>query len=68
MEVILKIHIDRDMVLVELYEIRALLAEASLTSDEAKEAKKKLDNFITLITSAPQAENNASFPRISFRR
>lgn len=56
------------MVLVELYEIRALLAEASLTSDEAKEAKKKLDNFITLITSAPQAENNASFPRISFRR
>lgn len=56
------------MCLVELYEIRSLLAEASLMSDEAKEAKKKLDNFITMISSAPQAENNASFPRISLRK
>lgn len=64
----MKINIDRDMVLVELYELRSLLAEASLVSDEAKEAKKKLDNFIAMISSAPQAENNASFPRISLRK
>ena len=56
------------MVLVELYDIRALLAEAALSSDEAKEAKKKLDAFITMISTAPQSENNASFPRISLRR
>ena len=64
----MKINIDRDMVLVELYEIRALLAEASLVSDEAKEAKKKLDNFITIVSSAPQSENNSSFPRINLRK
>jgi hypothetical protein len=64
----LKINIDRDMVLVELYDMRALLAEAALTSEDAKEAKKKLDAFITMISTAPQSENNASFPRISLRR
>lgn len=64
----MKINVDRDMMLVELYDIRALLAEAALISDEAKEAKKKLDEFIKVISNAPQSENNASFPRISFRR
>ena len=64
----MKINIDRDMVLVELYDLRALLTEAALVSEEAKEAKKKLDAFITMISTAPQAENNSSFPRISLRR
>jgi hypothetical protein len=64
----LKIHIDRDMLLVELYEIRALVTEAALISDEAKEAKKKVDNLVQIISNAPQAENNSSFPRPSLRR
>jgi hypothetical protein len=56
------------MLLVELYEIRALVTEAALVSDEAKEAKKKVDNLIQIISNAPQAENNSSFPRPSLRR
>ena len=64
----MKINIDRDMLLLELYEIRALLTEASIASDEAKQAKKKLDEVVTLITSSPASENNQSFPRISLRR
>ncbi len=65
---IMKINIDRDMLLLELYEIRALLTEASIVSEEAKQAKKKLDEVVTVITSSPASENNQSFPRISLRR
>lgn len=56
------------MLLVELYEIRALVTESALISEEAKEAKKKVDAIIQTISNAPQAENNSSFPRPSLRR
>lgn len=36
----LKIVIDRDMLLVELYDMRSILTEAALQNDEAKAAKR----------------------------
>ena len=53
---IMKINIDRDMLLTELYDLRSVLAEASLISDEARVGKEKLDKIINLITNCPQAE------------
>ena len=64
----MKINIDRDMILVELYDLRSLITELTTITDEAKEAKKKLDSIITLISSSPAAENNQSFPKRSSRR
>lgn len=64
----MNIHIDRDMLLVELYAIRAKVTDAALDSDDVKEAKNKIDNLISLISTAPQAENNANFPRMRVRR
>lgn len=64
----MKINIDRDMILVELYDLRSLLTELATITDEAKEVKKKLDSIITLISSSPAAESNQSFPKISSRR
>jgi hypothetical protein len=63
----LKITIDRDMLLVELYDMRSFLTEAALQNDEALKAKKKLDEIIQLISNSPASENNSSFPKISFR-
>ncbi len=65
---IMKINIDRDMLLTELYELRSLLSEAALISDEARLGKDKLDKIVTLITNCPQAENNSSYPKPKFRR
>lgn len=56
------------MLLVELYEIRSKITDASLDSDEVKDAKKKIDELISLISSAPSAENNANFPKMRVRR
>jgi len=39
----MKINIDRDMLLTELYDLRSVLAEAALISDEARDGKEKLD-------------------------
>ena len=63
----MKINIERDMLLAELYDMRSLLTEAALHSEEAKQAKKKLDDIIQLISNSPSAENNSSFPKISLR-
>jgi hypothetical protein len=56
------------MVLVELYSIRASITDASLSDDEVKEGRIKLDNLINIITNAPSAENNSNFPRPRLRR
>lgn len=56
------------MLLVELYAIRAKITDAALDSDDVKEAKKKIDELITLISVAPSAENNSNFPRLRVRR
>lgn len=55
------------MLLVELYDMRSILTEVALQNDEAKAAKKKLDEVIQLISNSPSAENNSSFPKISLR-
>jgi hypothetical protein len=63
----LKINIDRDMLLTDLYEIRASLSEAALHSDDAKEAKKKLDAVINMIMNAPFSDSQASLPKSRVR-
>ena len=65
---IMKINIDRDMLLTELYDLRSVLAEAALISDEARDGKEKLDKIINLITNCPQAEGNSSYPKPKLRR
>ncbi len=65
---IMKINIDRDMLLTELYELRSFLSEAALISDDARLGKEKLDKIVNLITNCPQAENNSSYPKPKFRR
>ena len=64
----MKISIDRDMLLTELYDLRAILTEAALESDEASKGKIKVDAIITLIMNSPQSENNSSYPKPKLRR
>ena len=61
------IKIDRDMLLVELYELRSLVTDTTVQTEETAEARKKIDMIVNLVTNAPSAENNASFPKISIR-
>ena len=56
------------MLLTELYDLRAILTEAALESDEAKKGKIKVDAIITLIMNSPQSENNSSYPKPKLRR
>lgn len=64
----MNINIDRDMLLVELYAIRAKITEAATEYDEVVEAKQKLDNLIQLISVAPESGNNSNFPKPRLRR
>jgi hypothetical protein len=64
----LNINIDRDMLLIELYAIRAKIADAAAEHDEAAEAKQKIDNLIQLISVAPESGNNSNFPKPRLRR
>jgi hypothetical protein len=64
----MKINIDRDMLLTELYDLRSVLAEVALISDEARDGKEKLDKIINLVINCPQAENNSSYPKAKLRR
>ena len=64
----MKISIDRDMLLTELYDLRAILTEAALESEEANKGKIKVDAIITLIMNSPQSENNSSYPKPKLRR
>jgi len=61
------IKIDRDMLLVELYELRSLVVDTTVQTEETVEARKKIDQIVNLITNAPSADNNASLPKISIR-
>jgi len=61
------IKIDKDMLLVELYELRSLVTDTSVQTEETMQARKKLDEIVNLISLAPSAENNQSFPKISIR-
>ena len=61
------IKIDRDMLLVELYELRSLVVDTTVQTEETAEARKKIDQIVNLITNAPSADSNASFPKISIR-
>jgi hypothetical protein len=54
--------------LTELYDLRSVLAEAALISDEARDGKEKLDKIINLVINCPQAENNSSYPKAKLRR
>ena len=56
------------MLLVELYAIRAKVAEAATENDEAAEAKQKIDTMIQLISVAPESGNNSNFPKPRLRR
>ena len=55
------------MLLTDLYEIRSNLSEAALHSDDAKEAKKKLDALINMIMNAPFSESQSNLPKSRVR-
>ena len=61
------IKIDKDMLLVELYELRSFIVDNTVQTEETKAARKKLDEIVNLISMAPSADNNQSFPKISIR-
>lgn len=64
----MKILIDKDMLLMDLYELRKHIMEASLVSDDAAEAKKKLDNIVQMIQTYPDSEATSTFPKTRLRR
>lgn len=55
------------MLLVELYELRSFIVDSTVQTEETKAARKKLDEIVNLISMAPSAEHNQSFPKISIR-
>ncbi len=57
------IKIDKDMLLVELYELRSFIVDTVVQTEETKAAKKKLDEIVNLISMAPSADNNQSFQK-----
>ena len=61
------IKIDKDMLLVELYELRSFIVDTVVQTEETKAAKKKLDEIVNLVSMDPSADNNQSFPKISIR-
>jgi hypothetical protein len=64
----MQVKLDRDMIISELYELRAIVANMDVTSDESRQAKSKIDSLIQLLSMAPASDSNASFPKISVRR
>lgn len=64
----MKILIDRDMLLMDLYELRKSVMEVALLSDEAVQAKKKIDEMVQMIQTYPSAEATTTFPRTRLRR
>ena len=64
----MKILIDRDMFLMDLYESRKFIMEAALVSDEAVEARKKIDSMVQMLQTYPDSEATSSFPKTRLRR
>ena len=52
----------------DLYELRKFIMEAALVSDDAIEAKKKIDSLVQMIQTYPDAEATSSFPKTRLRR
>ena len=44
------IKIDKDMLLVELYELRSFIVDNTVQTEETKAARKKLDEIVNLIS------------------
>jgi hypothetical protein len=61
------IQIDKEMMLTELYELRAAVTDIMVESDETAAARKKIDQIIALVHNAPQCGGDSSLPRISVR-
>jgi hypothetical protein len=61
------IRIDKQMMLTELYELRAAVTGIEVESDETAAARKKIDQIITLIHNTPQDGGDSALPRISIR-
>ena len=57
------VKIDRDMLIEELYRLRASLPEES-----SEETRRQLDSLVNLIQNAPVSENKANYPRIRIGR
>jgi hypothetical protein len=64
----MKILIDRDMLLMDLYELRKFIMEAALVSDEAIEARKKIDSMVQMLQTYPDSEATSIFPKTRLRR
>lgn len=62
------VRLDRDMLLTELYAVRARITELSVDPDETKPARAQIDSLIALVANAVQDERQAALPRISTRR
>lgn len=62
------IRLDRDMLLTELYDIRARITELTVDPDETRPARARIDSLINLVANAVQDEHQAALPRISARR
>lgn len=62
------IKIDRDMLLTELYELRAAITEIAVEASETAAARAKIDQLASLVANAPQDNQTSGLPRISARR
>lgn len=56
------VRIDREMIIEELYALRALIPV------EAYEAKAKVSELVSLVQNAPNDEKKSNYPRISTHR
>lgn len=61
------IRIDKEMMLTELYELRAAVTGIEVESDETAAARKKIDQIIALVCNAPQDNGESALPRVSIR-
>ncbi len=61
------IRLDQQMLLSELYELRAKITDIVVDADETQEARLKIDQIISLVGNAPSDDNGSGFPRISIR-
>ena len=64
----MKILIDKDMLLMDLYELKKFIMETGVVSDEVDNAKRKLDSIVSMIQTYPDAGGNATFPKVRLRR
>ena len=56
------------MLLTELYELRAQIAEIALNHEEAKDCRAKIDSIVNLLMNSPSSESNSAYPKPKLRR